>query len=121
MAAEDDPSADELARRRRWFDGYCQQLDENSVQRGAEPGRGAACPCCHHFTLGERGEFEICPVCFWEDDGQDDHDADHIRGGPNGMLSLTEARRNYVAFGACDERSKEFVRAPLPEEKVSAG
>jgi len=72
-------------------------------------------------SLWVSGEFEICPVCFWEDDGQDDHDADHIRGGPNGMLSLTEARRNYVAFGACDERSKEFVRAPLPEEKVSAG
>jgi hypothetical protein len=27
------------------------------------------------------------PVCFWEDDGQDDHDADLVRGGPNGALS----------------------------------
>ncbi|WP_326608352.1 hypothetical protein OG930_04775 [Streptomyces sp. NBC_01799] len=28
----------------------------------------------------------MCPVCFWEDDGQGDHDADRVRGGPNGRL-----------------------------------
>jgi hypothetical protein len=32
------------------------------------------CPCCGFVTLGERSAFEICPVCFWEDDGQDDHE-----------------------------------------------
>src|SRR5690606_15709062 len=42
-----------------------------------------ACPCCGHPTLGERAGFEICPVCFWEDDGQDDVDAHVERGGPN--------------------------------------
>jgi hypothetical protein len=48
------------------------------------------CPCCLCRTLRERGGFGICPVCFWEDDGQDDHDADEVRGGPNGSLSPTE-------------------------------
>jgi hypothetical protein len=43
------------------------------------------------LTLNERGGWEICAVCFWEDDGQDDHDADNVRGGPNGALSLTQA------------------------------
>lgn len=74
------------------------------------------CPCCGFVTLDERGNFEICSVCFWEDDGQDDHDADRIRGGPNGLLSLTEARRNFYAMGACDERCTQFVRAPRPDE-----
>jgi hypothetical protein len=37
----------------------------------------------------------MCPVCWWEDDGQDDRDADEVRGGPNGVLSLTQARANY--------------------------
>ncbi|MGW3665739.1 CPCC family cysteine-rich protein [Streptomyces sp. NPDC005141] len=36
------------------------------------------------MTLHERGSYEICPVCLWEDGGQDDHDADRVQGGPNG-------------------------------------
>ncbi|MFH8776088.1 CPCC family cysteine-rich protein [Streptomyces sp. NPDC017958] len=74
------------------------------------------CPCCGFLTLDQRGCFEICPVCFWEDDGQDDDDADRVRGGPNGRLSLTEARRSFRALGASDERRAKFVRAPLPNE-----
>jgi hypothetical protein len=68
------------------------------------------------MTLGERGGFEVCPVCFWEDDGQDEHDADVVRGGPNGDLSLTEARANYRKLGACKERFVGNVREPHPEE-----
>lgn len=86
-----------------------------------EGGRAFACPCCRYLTLGERGGFEICPVCFWEDGGQDDKDASVVRGGPNGALSLEQARRNFAAFGACDERSKEHVRPPLPDEKPNVG
>jgi hypothetical protein len=55
-------------------------------------------------------------VCFWEDDGQDDHDADEVHGGPNRGLSLTEARRNFRAMGASAERRTQLVRAPLPDE-----
>lgn len=72
----------------------------------------------HHLTLDERGGYEICPVCLWEDDGQDDHDADRVRGGPNGGLSLAQARRNYAALGACEERFRLHVRPPLPTETV---
>jgi hypothetical protein len=75
------------------------------------------CPCCRYLTLKSRGDFEICPVCFWEDDGQDDQDASLVRGGPNGALSLDEARRNFAAFGACAARSKQFVRPPMPAEE----
>jgi hypothetical protein len=49
----------------------------------------------------ERGGFEICPVCFWEDDGQDDPDADVVLGGPNGQLSLTQARNNGLSCRIC--------------------
>ena len=29
------------------------------------------CPCCGHYTLDDKPDntFQICPVCFWEDDG----------------------------------------------------
>jgi hypothetical protein len=85
------------------------------VQRGPEGGL-VACPRCACVTLPARGDYELCPVCFWEDDGQDDHDADIVRGGPNGELSLTEARANYRRFKASDERYVSHVRPPRPEE-----
>ena len=74
------------------------------------------CPCCGFRTLTERGGYDICPVCFWEDDGQDDHDADEVRGGPNHELSLTEARRNFKKFGACGQQSIPHVRKPSADE-----
>lgn len=80
-------------------------------------GRRHACPCCRCFTLKEPGSFEICPVCFWEDDGQGDDDADEVLAGPNGDLSLTRARANYAAFGACEERHRAHVRPPRPDER----
>lgn len=41
-----------------------------NAHRKAEDGPHR-CPCCGFLTLDERGTFEICPVCFWEDDGQE--------------------------------------------------
>ncbi|BAU90743.1 hypothetical protein MPPM_2138 [Methylorubrum populi] len=76
-----------------------------------------SCPCCRCLTLDERGRFEIGPVCFWEDDGQDDRDADIVRGGPNRGLSLTEARRNYATCGAADPIDLPHVRPPTASER----
>ena len=78
------------------------------------------CPCCGFKTLGERGGYEICAVCFWEDDGQDDEDADEVLGGPNGGVSLTVGRANYRAFGASRRQDLPHVRQPLPEEMPDA-
>ncbi|MFI7440887.1 CPCC family cysteine-rich protein [Nonomuraea indica] len=75
-----------------------------------------ACPCCGVLTLEERGMYEICPVCYWEDDGQDDHDADEVRGGPNYELSLAQGRRNFAAFGASRRQDIGKVRDPLSHE-----
>ncbi|MDW6061817.1 CPCC family cysteine-rich protein [Streptomyces sp. FXJ1.4098] len=87
-----------------------------NTRRGPQDGP-YACPCCGFLTLSRRGYYEICPVCYWEDDGQDNHDADEARGGPNRGLSLTEARSNFAAMGASDERRLPHVRNPLPEER----
>jgi hypothetical protein len=112
----DDPTPEKMERNQRWFEGYIERLENQSVQREKVAGGKYACPCCGHLTLDDRGGFDICPVCFWEDDGQDNADADICRGGPNGTLSLTQARANYQAFGASDERRKGNVRMPRPEE-----
>ncbi len=75
------------------------------------------CPCCRYPTLTTRGSYEICEVCFWEDDGQDNHDAHKIRGGPNGDLSLTMARDNFLSYGACEKEMEVNVRKPSKIEK----
>ena len=111
-----EPGPEEIERRKQWFDGYIQDLEHRSVVQPRAEGVSYRCPCCGCRTLDERGGFDICPVCFWEDDGQDDADADTVRGGPNGLLSLTQARQNYKEFGACDRKSLQHVRKPTVEE-----
>lgn len=81
--------------------------------------RNVRCLCCGNRTLTAPGVFELCPVCWWQDDGQDEADADVVRGGANGLLSLTAARANFLAYGACDTRFVQRVRAPLPPEQLA--
>ena len=52
-----------------------------NVSRPIAQQKAYRCPCCGFKTLYGRGHDEICPVCFWEDDGQDEQDADEVRGG----------------------------------------
>lgn len=95
---DDDPSlSDEelFAQRKAWFDFYNRQLNVYAPVGDAK----CTCPCCGHRTLDERGGYEICPQCGWEDDGQDNHDSGVVRGGPNGKLSLDAARAAYVEHG----------------------
>ncbi len=70
--------------RRKLFDNY---LTEENIELHT-------CPGCSYPTLTERGGYEICNVCNWEDDNQDDKEADEVWGGPNYELSLTENRLN---------------------------
>ena len=109
-AADDIPTPEELARRAAWFNAYTARLNSQPTDLPLR------CPCCGCRTLDARCDFDICRVCFWEDDGQDDHDAEEVRGGPNGSLSLQEARSNYLRFGACELSMIENVRPPLQGE-----
>ena len=56
------------------------------------------CPCCGYPTLDDRATYDICVLCNWEDDGQDDLDANLVIGGPNSDYSLTEARENFRKY-----------------------
>lgn len=75
------------------------------------------CPCCSARTLKIPDAMQLCPVCWWEDDGQDSDDAASIHATVNGELSLIEARRNYLHCGAAHPRFMRFVRQALPEEQ----
>jgi len=111
-----EPTPDEKERRVKWFEGYTETVRSKGFYTDGGP---HPCPCCGCLTLHGRGSYEVCPVCFWEDDGQDDPYADEVWGGPNGRLSLATARENYRRIGASDEASIPKVRAPLPSESAS--
>ncbi len=74
------------------------------------------CPCCGYYTYDElpNNTFDICPVCFWEDDGVQLSQPNY-RGGAN-KVSLLEARENYMRFGASESRLMQYVRKPEKEE-----
>lgn len=74
------------------------------------------CPCCGYETLDEEppGTYDICHICFWEDDGVQFRDPDY-KGGAN-TLSLRECQQNFLAYGACDERCRSFVQPPEPTD-----
>lgn len=72
------------------------------------------CPSCGFPTMRQQGVFEVCAVCDWEDDGQDDDDTDDIIGGPNGKLSLTEYRvaSGYMLRTLCHQYNGSIVEDP---------
>ena len=74
------------------------------------------CPCCGFYTFDEKlnGNYDICPVCFWEDDPIQLEDNEY-EGGAN-RVSLIQARHNFLLFGACEEEMKMHVRKPKEDE-----
>ncbi|MFL9834099.1 CPCC family cysteine-rich protein [Chryseobacterium terrae] len=74
------------------------------------------CNCCGYFTISERGQYEICNVCFWEDDGSFEL---FENSGPN-HITLDEGRANFLKFGACEERFiKNVVKNPEAKYRKS--
>lgn len=76
------------------------------------------CPCCGYKTLDEAppGTYEICPVCYWEDDAVQFKNPD-FAGGAN-QVSLRQAQQNYIRFGASEKRFQgNMRRANTSDEK----
>ncbi len=74
----------------------------------ADPTPREQCPCCDYISLPERGNFLICPICFWEDDGQDVDELD-VESGPNHSITLRQGRENFKVFGACEREMLPHV------------
>lgn len=68
------------------------------------------CPCCGYMTLNQKppGTYLICPICFWEDDGE--------QGYSSNQVSLRQAQRNFVEFGACERSWLNDVRRPTAND-----
>jgi predicted N-formylglutamate amidohydrolase len=107
------------AGQKQWADRLANVFGEIEIELRAQRQlrfKAFRCPCCKFKTLYGRGQDEICPVCFWHDDGQDEADAERVLGGPNRDLSLRQAQINFKRIGAIDERWKSKVRRPEPDE-----
>jgi hypothetical protein len=74
------------------------------------------CPCCGYYTFGAPldSSFDICPVCYWEDDGVQLRDPTYA-GGAN-KLSLAQAQLHFAQHGTCEPGLQRYVRLPLPDE-----
>ncbi len=108
----------EIHTRRAWFEEYTHESKGRVILPSRE-GVDYTCPCCGYPTLGERGGYEICEICDWEDDGQDDAAADEVWGGPNGNYSLTEARTNFAShLTMYRERDKSSFRRETTTKRL---
>ena len=76
------------------------------------------CLCCGYLTKDEppNGSYDICPVCFWEDDPVQSEDHE-FSGGAN-VPSLNESRKNFKEYGAIEERFIRYVRLPYENEMI---
>ncbi|RSK44140.1 CPCC family cysteine-rich protein [Hymenobacter perfusus] len=82
----------ELQQRRRFFAAALPEIECCLDKPKDEAAKLNTCPACGYPTLSERAGYEICAICGWEDDGQDDAAADVVWGGANGGYSLSEYR-----------------------------
>ncbi|MDR6821158.1 hypothetical protein J2X76_006364 [Neorhizobium sp. 2083] len=54
-----------------------------------------ACACCDNYTIDVPGTYEICEICYWEDDPVQLEEPD-LPGGAN-SLSLNQAKRSWFS------------------------
>jgi len=76
-----------------------------------------SCPCCGYKVFSNpppSNDYDICPICFWEDDPIGFDEPDYV-GGCNGV-SLKEAQSNFEVYGACTKGMIKNVRGPGKNE-----
>lgn len=73
--------------------------------------KGQICPVCGKHRFKEDDNFEICPICGWEDDGIQRDDPDY-EGGANEM-SLNQMKKAYLAGLTYNEAAEAYHKGKL--------
>lgn len=97
----------------------CEKLNIDKII--GEPIKLESCPCCGYRTIGERGNYDICKVCWWEDDGQDNQHSEKIMGGPNYGISLVIGRYNYLIYGLYDPKRTDLMKLKAEQNEFEKG
>lgn len=63
------------------------------------------CPCCNYKTILEKGNYEICPICFWEDDGSNDL----LKYSHVNHMTLKNAKDNFKTKGVILDKFLEYI------------
>src|ERR1700733_8432293 len=78
------------------------------------------CPCCGYLVFKEKpGSYDVCPICYWEDDAMQ-LSFPMMEGGAN-TVSLHQAQKNFQLIGACESGLSTKVRGPLSSDQRDAG
>ena len=83
-------------------------------------GRRVMCRCCGFLTLSRYGGYDICEVCYWEDDPTTIFEPGESPGGPGpNHISLSEGRRNFAVHGCSwtSPTAKAKMRDPMAAER----
>ena len=74
------------------------------------------CPCCGYNTFTEppTGTYNICKICFWEDDPIQFGDPNY-EGGAN-RVSLIQGQKNFEKYGACEKDMVKNVTRPTKKD-----
>ena len=86
------------------------------VTRDIKKYKRRPCEICGYLTCvaDKYCTYDICPVCFWEDDGSYE-DLEEPSGANHG-LTVNQAKNNFKVFGACEEDMIPHVRKPRADE-----
>jgi hypothetical protein len=74
------------------------------------------CPVCGYLVFdGPPGSYNVCPICYWEDDIVQ-LAFPLMEGGAN-RISLYDAQKEFDRYGASESRFVERVRAPVQADR----
>ncbi|RFS21198.1 hypothetical protein DVR12_17850 [Chitinophaga silvatica] len=65
------------------------------------------CECCGYRTIEAHIGWDICPNCYWEDDGIKELN----KHSPVNRMTLQQGRDNFIEFEACSSEFVKYVKA----------
>ncbi|MBX9903673.1 MAG: hypothetical protein K2Y31_04900 [Burkholderiales bacterium] len=98
---------------------YVRALRDAGVETRAELAIAGAmmdCPCCRKRSLKQRGAGELCRVCGWRDDAEQNESCpDQVIPGRNWGYSLAQAQKQFAERGSLEPLS--YVPNVVPLKK----